>query len=316
MQRHARLLAVLAFILVAATTVGVRPAAADSDLCPTEFIGAGTPTNCHSHLPTPREVAPAGEEIERAKTAAANVYARYRGGEATFADVLRADGVVSRLTGELTTERSMIALTLAPGGAGALLRGYMPFRQINSYYCGPATVQSMLWQLKTSDRRVRDGDGGLLALTGEPTIDQPRLAGDEWLGTERFGGTPWGDEYLPRTLNRWLGSDWYVSSGTPNVDGNLTKAQAWRNIQYAVDRGYPVAANVVYSPQTYYPAGFYPGVTYSHWDTISGYGNAGGRQTVNVGQVYGSDGMTYEPLQEVSWDTHWNAIGSWYGIVW
>jgi len=272
---------------------------------------------CHDHqtgMPEPRRD-PAS--VARAKTEAANVYSRYREGDATLADVLRADQVVGRLTSALSPQRSILAALSTADGNRAVLEGYMPFRQINSYYCGPATVQSMLWQLTGSERPVqaRRSDEAL-ALTGDPNVDQPRLASERWLSTETFGGTPWGDEFIPRTLNTWLASNWYVSAGTANVDGNLDKDQAMRNIQYSIDRGYPVAANVVYSPETYYPAGFYPGVTYSHWDTIYGYDEQDGRSTVRVGQVYASDGMDYQPRQQVDWDTHWNAIGSWYGIVW
>lgn len=284
--------------------------------CPTVFAGTTTEAQCTDHPETPHATEASRDEIQRAKTEAANVYARYRLGDATFGDVRAADALVNRLTGEVTAQRSILAATTVDGGGGAELREYLPFRQINSYYCGPATVQSMLWQLQSPERGVRAGDGEFLALTGDPGLDQPRLAGGRWLSTDTFGGTPWGDEFIPRTLNDWLGTHWYVSSGTPNVEGDLTQDQAMRNIQYAIDRGYPVAANLIYSSETYYPAGFYPGVTYSHWDTIYGYEEKDGRMTVNVGQVYGSEGLPYEPNQQVDWDTHWNAIGSWYGIVW
>ena len=272
---------------------------------------------CHDHRTGMPEPSRDPASVARAKTEAANVYARYRQGDATLADVLRADQVVGRLTGALSPQRSVLAALSTADGNSGLLKGYMPFRQINSYYCGPATVQSMLWQLTSSEQSVqaRTSDD-VLTLSGDPNVDQPRLASDGWLSTETFGGTPWGDDYIPRTLNTWLASNWYVSAGTANVDGDLDKDQAMRNIQYSIDRGYPVAANVVYSPETYYPAGFYPGATYSHWDTIYGYGEQAGGMTVNVGQVYASDGMEYQPRQQVDWDTHWSAIGSWYGIVW
>ena len=193
---------------------------------------------------------------------------------------------------------------------------YRVYRQINEYYCGPATVQTILSFLGPEVSATKNHGGVHDRLTGAPYIDQPMLASDFWLATDKYHGTMWGDNYVPFTLNAWRGTDWYVAWGTPRVGGTLTKEGALAAIKFDTDRGYPIAENVIYSPKTYYPAGFWPGVTYMHWDTIYGHYMEGDRQMVQIGQTYGGPGLPYEQYQNVPWDVHWNAIGEWHGIVW
>ena len=97
---------------------------------------------------------------------------------------------------------------------------------------------------------------------------------------------------------------------------NLTQDQAWRDIQYAIDHGYPVAANVLLGPGTYTPTGFFEGSTYEHWETVVGHFERDGKKWVKVGQVYGTESLGYDPLQEIPWDAYWSAIANWHGIVW
>jgi len=194
---------------------------------------------------------------------------------------------------------------------------YLPFEQVTDYYCGPATVMSMLHFLGATEAKIKNHDGGIDRLNGDPVHDQRLLAGDFWLATEKYNGTMWGEGYVPFALNGFLGTDWYVLEGTPNVGGDLTKDKALAAIRYDTDRGYPVAENVLYSPETYYPAGFWPGITYMHWDTVFGhYKEGNGRQMVQIGQVYHSPTLPFERYQSIPWDVHWDAIGKWYGIVW
>ncbi|MCK9517601.1 MAG: hypothetical protein M0R74_01030 [Dehalococcoidia bacterium] len=193
---------------------------------------------------------------------------------------------------------------------------YWPFRQVNEYYCGPATVQSILQFLGPTEAQTKNYQGVHDRLTGDAHQDQRMLASDFWLATDKYRGTNWGDKYVPFALNAWRGTDWYIASGTAKVGGSLSKEQALAAIKYDTDRAYPVAENVMYSPETYYPAGFWPGVTYTHWDTIYGHYMDGDRQMVQVGQVYGGPNLPYERFQDVPWDVHWDAIGKWFGIVW
>lgn len=207
-------------------------------------------------------------------------------------------------------------LTLKPNPA-RLKNNFWAFEQINSWYCGPATVQSMLHFLGTQKSAAPNGITRRNdTLNGDPDHDQPVLASDYWLATNKNGGTNWGEAYVPFTLNAWRGSRWYVLDGTPNVGGTLTKDQALRNIRYDTDRGYPIAENVLYAPETYYPAGFWPGVRYEHWDTIFGMNSDGADTRVQVGQVYHDERLPYGQFQNVLWDVHWSAIEQWHGIVW
>lgn len=207
------------------------------------------------------------------------------------------------------------------GTAGAaqspLQARFWPFEQVNTWYCGPATAQSILRFLGANVSKAPNGDTGKREeLTGKPEDDQRILASDFWLSTDRYHGTNWGPQYMPFTLNAWRGTRWYVQAPTENAGGTLTKQQALAAIKYDTDRAYPVAENVLYSNRTYYPAGFWPGVTYSHWDTVYGHYKVGNRQVVQVGQVYHDNRLPYDRFQDIDWDTHWTAIGIWYGIVW
>lgn len=194
---------------------------------------------------------------------------------------------------------------------------YLPFEQVTEYYCGPATVMSILHFLGATEAKIKNRHGEYDRLNGDPRHDQSLLANNFWLATDKYRGTMWGQNYIPFTLNGFLGTNWYVQSGTPNVGGDLTKEKALAAIRYDTDRGYPVAENVIYSPQTYYPAGFWPGITYMHWDTVYGHYKEGdGTQMVQIGQVYHSPTLPFERYHSVPWDVHWNAIGKWYGIVW
>lgn len=192
---------------------------------------------------------------------------------------------------------------------------YWPFQQINSYYCGPATAQSVLFYLTPRVSAVVDPVTGVHdTLTGTRSHDQPILANSYWLATDQYSGTNWGNAYMPFTLNTWRGTNWYVQAATPAYGGSLTQGQALVDIQYDVDRYYPIVENVRYGSTTYRPPGF-AGNDYFHWDTIYGYFWSG-EQYVQIGQVYGDTDQTYTRYYNQPWNLHWDAIGGWHGIVW
>jgi hypothetical protein len=274
---------------------------------------------------TPLAVAIPGRAtaISGAKMAAAQAYSEQLAGRRTQDNVESVERWVRALTSEGKREVAPSSPANAVDGVEARLaqpsrlqREFIPYRQVNEYYCGPATVMSILKFLGPDVSATPNNWGVHDHLTGNPEIDQAMLASDFWLATDKYHGTMWGDAYVPFALNAWRGTDWYVAAGTPNVGGTLTKDQALAAIKYDTDRAYPIAENVMYSPETYYPAGFWPGVTYTHWDTVYGHYMDGGRQMVQVGQVYGGPSLPYERFQDVPWDVHWNAIGQWFGIVW
>lgn len=261
-------------------------------------------------------------DILAAKTAAANAYVNSLYGIGSSADLQRAEANLFRLTGEPNASGTQVRASTDAANAPSIdaLRlklNFFPMEQITPYYCGPATVQTILsflgprqsWAVDPITNRHDE-------LTGDPHKDQRLLANNFWLGTDRNGGTNWGEAYVPFALNAWRGTRWYVQAATPNLGGTLTKDQALRNIRYDTDHGYPVAENVLYSAETYYPAGFMPGIRYKHWDTIFGQVSANNQTFVQIGQVYHDNRSPYERYQQVPWDIHWSAIGGWYGIVW
>jgi hypothetical protein len=242
-------------------------------------------------------------DIAIAKTDVANLYDGYLRGEVPLLDLRRAEQNLSRLTGTNVS-------TSITNRRFELSRPYRQFEQTTSYYCGPTTVQGMLWYVK-GDTPGPEG----ARLTGRAEDDQRLLASNRWLGTERAEGTDWGN-IVPDTMNQWLGNRWYAAFATASGGGNLTKDQAMRDIQYAIDHDRPVAANVMYSPGTWYPAGFSAGYTYLHWETVIGYFDRDGRRFIRLGESYGGSSGEYVPVQEVAWDDYWPTIGQWSGIVW
>lgn len=262
---------------------------------------------------TPEDVSRAvantsAEDIVAAKTNVADLYAGYLAGSNSESEVRRAEAVLSVMTGEAIP-------AVSAGGKARLASDYAPIRQVTDYYCGPATVQSILWFLGVRDEAAVNAPATAEGMTGRGDVDQPLLASGSQLGTEYGQGTDWGN-VVPDTINNWRGTRWYQAFGTANAGGTLHKDQAWRDIVYAVDHGYPLAANVTLSSNTVLPTGFDPGMDYQHWETIVGYFVQNGVKYVKVGQVYGAENLEYDPLQEIAWDTYWPAIGNHYGIVW
>jgi hypothetical protein len=260
--------------------------------------------------------APLPSSVPAAKQVAANTYDAFLRGTASEDELARAEANLGALSGEAIPST---ALDPATGYSPRmrLEREFVTLRQVTGYYCGPASVQSILWYLGPHTSAAIDAVKGYRpSLTGDPLYDQPLLADYFWLATDHYESTPWGEYYVPFTINTWRGTNWYVQAATPNAGGALTKDQAWRNIQYDLDHGYPLAVNVLYSGDTIYPAGFRGGIAYQHWDTIfAAYRGADGRDYVRIGEVYGVGG-SYKPYQDVPWDEYWPAIGSWLGIVW
>lgn len=285
------------------------------------MAGRTGPDNCQQYLKNRTA------EIAAAKIAAANAYDAYLRGRGTAQQIAVAELRLSALTGEriptpvpyqvpTTNGRSNTAGPQPP--LSRIQSQFQVFRQVNDIYCGPAAAMSILLFLGATESatydRTRDENPVLI---GDPERDQGILANSFWLATNQYSGTNWGQPYMPFTLNAWRGTDWYVQSGTPKVEGTLTREQAWRNIQYSIDRGYPIAVNVRYGPGTFTLAGFNPAITYRHWDIISGYyTDSEGKRFVRVSEVYGDPDYGYEPHQDVPWEEYWLTIGRWHGMVW
>ena len=256
------------------------------------------------------------DRILEAKTAAADAYVGTLQDSGSQDDYAQAEAWLLTATGEGAIRAD--AATIPLDRDNRLSASFKPFAQTTDYYCGPATVESILSFLGATTSWASDPiTGSHDALTGDADVDQPLLANDFWLRADANDGTAWGAMYVPFALNAWRGSRWYVAASTPKIPGGtLTKDEALRDIRYDVDHGYPVAENVLYSPQTYYPAGFTPGVRYTHWDTIYGAGGYASVPYVDVGQVFHEPSTEYRPYQRIDWDRHWTAIAAWHGIVW
>ena len=266
--------------------------------------------------------------ILSAKEKAVGAYNGVLTGTGTQKASTDADAELAKLTGEAprpVTHGAMVpapsAAAVRPGGGpqpdGANLEAYYyPFRQINGYYCGPATVQSMLWFLGPTTSVAYDTTSGAYdTINASTSHDQPIFANTYWLATDQNNGTNWGSQYLPFTLNGWRNIPWYYQAAVPNIGGTLTQSSALYDIQYDTDRNYPVAENVLYGSASFNPPGF-AGTSYYHWDTVYGYFTSGGIQYVEIGQVYGDTTATYQQFYNEPWNTQWLAIQANHGLVW
>jgi len=263
-----------------------------------------------------------------AKVAAATIYDQYLNGAATLKDVQAADRRVEQFTRAEVPEPSRNFMAVENGTdpltkypAGVQLSGFQVFAQNNYYYCGPATVQSMLFYFAKKDIKFKTA-ATVNSFTQEYDVvyghprDQHILASEFWLATDKYGGTNYGEPYVPFTLNAWRGDQYYTQHSTVTNGGTLNADEFMRAVRYNTDRGFPIAENARYNGYSYYPAGFQPGIDYFHWDLIYGHFYKDGVQYVQQGQPYASPGYSWAPYQNVPWSTIWTALGSWYGIVW
>jgi hypothetical protein len=266
--------------------------------------------------------------IIAAKVAAAHIYDRYLKGEASFFEVDAADRRVEQFTRvDLDTPvRNMIAAgngtdpntTYEPG---VKLDGFEVFQQTNEFYCGPATAQSILRYFAKRDIKFKTAamfnpdTGEHDVVYGHPR-DQHILANISWLATNKYGQTNWGERYMPESLNDWRGDLYYTLHATAKLGGTLDKDTFMKAVRYNADRGFPIAVNARYNADSYYPAGFHPGIDFMHWDVAYGYFEKDGVTFVQQGQVFAAIGYGWVPYQNVPLDTLWSAIGQWHGIVW
>jgi hypothetical protein len=239
-------------------------------------------------------------EVADAKTAAEKAYASYRSGKGTKAELDAAETRLSEVSGEKVATAGVAPL--------AASLSVTPFKQINSYYCGPATAMVLLWYLGPHQSVNVDPATGVRDwLFKTPAHDEPILANWYWLATDQYGGTNWGTAYMPFTLNTWRSSSWYVQVDSFNLDGST----AWLAIDYDMNHAHPVAENVVYRSSTYFPPGFSSGTEYQHWDTVKSDDssfNVGIAQSWPAGTGVGT---TYTK----PWGVHWPAIQQWHGLV-
>jgi len=220
---------------------------------------------------------------------------------------------------------------------------FYPFTQVNSYFCGPATVESILFYIGYGAYRqsyMYDpnfagypwygyprmyGDDPVGQYTG-PEWDQATLANSTWLNTSAQGQTNWGS--VKPTLNGWMGkneSTGWKERWTGGQSSQAFKDATFDYIGSSFAGGWPVAENVFYATTTYRPTGFL-GNDYGHWDIVYGTYVSGWLRYVQIGQVYGEpfqNGKPYvsQPYQTYLWEygttprPHWSALQAHHGIV-
>src|SRR3970282_702083 len=136
-----------------------------------------------------------------AKVAAATIYDQYLNGAATLKDVQAADRRVEQFTRAEVPEPSRNFMAVENGTdpltkypAGVQLSGFQVFAQNNYYYCGPATVQSMLFYFAKKDIKFKTA-ATVNSFTQEYDVvyGHPRaqhiLASGIWVATDKYGGT-------------------------------------------------------------------------------------------------------------------------------
>ena len=139
--------------------------------------------------------------------------------------------------------------------------------QQTGYWCGPAATRI-----------------ALSARMSAPS--QQELANQ--LGTDE-DGTDWIGQ-VTGVLNNRLNTGYYETKEMPNVPP--TQAQRdllWNDIQYDIDRGYAIVANIV-APASNHPPG-YPNYTIYHYFTVIGYDTSD--STVLIADPAGFGPATY-----------------------
>lgn len=218
---------------------------------------------------------------------------------------------------------------------------FYPFEQRTSFYCGPATAESILYYLGGGAFRTARSYDPIFAAApwyGYPTLlrpnetntqlypysylgwDQDILADPTWLNTYAMGGTSWGK--MKEGLNKWTNQGTFYREVWTGGGGQTLRDSVWPEILSSIAYGFPAAENVKYSPSSYTPTGFNTSATYEHWDVIYGGRNEGWIAYIGIGQVYGEPYRMY-PFQEYYWSwqpdpqvrPHWSALSSHHGVV-
>jgi hypothetical protein len=134
--------------------------------------------------------------------------------------------------------------------------------QEKSYYCGPG-----------SGYAIFKGKGKVTSAYNGQSLSQSVLGSTTYLSTDLHTGTNWSDSSgypMQTTLNRWLGTSWYIPAGAPSLS-------AYENdLVVDVDHGYAFAANVVEMAGGTHLPGHPVSKTIYHWVAPYGYSSSDG----------------------------------------
>jgi hypothetical protein len=298
----------LSFWQVASADNGTHRAGPTQDACPVGKWGHQLERSPLGDCVDNTPASPEAEKISAAKEAAAEAFAVSKSDEKARGDL---DAVLNKL--EMLTSEEIRSTTVGDGFQTLGYVGVNSRAQVNSYYCGPATAETILWYLGPGTSSSYDTvTGAYDSFNYSDSHDQGLMANYFWLATDNYSQTYWGDPYMPFTLNGWHGGGWYESAAS----SGLTSLSAWNDVDFDTNHGHPVAENVVYGSSTYFPAGFSSGTTYYHWDVIYAT-NSPAQSSVGIAEPWPYPGAgTRTAYQTQSWSNVWDAISSWHGIVW
>jgi hypothetical protein len=140
--------------------------------------------------------------------------------------------------------------------------------QQTGYWCGPAATRMAL-SARTSSLPSQQQLANELPTTTN---------GTDWIGQ------------VTRVLNNRLNTGYYETKEMPNDPPTQTQRNLlWHDIQYDIDRGYAIVANIV-APANNHPPG-YPNYTIWHYFTVIGYDTSD--STVLIADPAGFGPATY-----------------------
>lgn len=252
-----------ALIVGAATFGGTHPLAANAAAQPTTTcaVGISTGGSCTSG---PVVLTPAQKDILAKKQVLAQELAQVQAGKVSLAtyrkdaqDFLNQYGGARKLptTSPLNGMQPNAVVPYAYPSSGDLY-GLNQQSQATTYYCGPAAASEMVTYL---------GHG----------MSQQTLAGSNYLQTDSIGNTPWNPAVMGPTLNKVIGSSFYVAVNGSGVNGGFSTSTYASDLESDISQGYPVAGNVVEQPGGPYLTGHDSSQTIYHWIALYGYDNNG-----------------------------------------
>lgn len=189
-------------------------------------------------------------------------------------EALRAKKAAKARAALAGTVSATSALSCPDGDCSWLSTGLIQQAQINSYYCGPATLASMVGL-----RGVNISQSTAAAALGTTTN------GTDWYNGSRYP--------MQSALNQYLGpyGAYYAPVGLPNSPTTAQKADYRSRLQMNTRGNWATAGDAWEVPGGLHLLG-HPDRTIYHWFAIKGYGDWG-YQTHYADSVAGASSMSW-----------------------